>query len=360
MADKRFFLAAGPFSLGRLLFEVGLGDDVGDQAHDMGQRFTGVAALDAAGPDQISFFHNRQYGQALARTGAGAVLIHAREAHRVPENSLAVIVADPYRAFGQLASLFHPVHTERGQTSVHPTAFVDPSAMLDPGVHIGPFACIGERVSVGAGSVVGGHCLIEAGVEMGENCVLEGHCTLSHALIGHGVYVKSGARIGQGGFGWALDHSSQLDHQRIPQLGRVVIGDHVEIGANTTIDRGAGPDTVIGPGTVIDNQCQIAHNVRMGRGCVVAGHSAIAGSATLEDGVLIGGCCAVLGHLTVGAGTQVHAKSSVTKSCPAGSVLRGVPARDHRLYLREEAAQRLKDRKGAQDALDKERHQTYG
>jgi len=349
LTDSRFFKTAGPFTLGRLLLALGLDERWEEKVYPVGQTFTGVAALDMAEPDQLSFYHNRRYWDAMAQTRAGAVLVQADDVAAVPKSAIALVVPDPYRAYGQIASLFHPVHSPRGQTRVHPSAVVHDSATLGPGVVIGPFVSVGEGVSIGAGSVIGGHCLIETGVVIGEDCSLEGHCTVSHALIGNGVYIKAGARIGQGGFGWAMDHSPALQHQRIPQLGRVLIGDQVEIGANTAIDRGAGPDTVIGSGSVIDNHCQIAHNVRMGRGCVIAGHTAIAGTALLEDGVLIGGCCAVLGHLTLGAGSQVHACSSVTKSCPAGSILRGVPARDHRLYLREEATKRRKDRQGGND-----------
>ena len=349
MTDPRFFHAAGPFTLGRLLFELGLAGQDQSAGHPADQLFTDVAPLDRAGPSHLSFFHNRNYRAALSETRAGAVLIHADEAHRVPDGCAALIVDDPYRAFGQMAALFHPVEQRSEATEIHPTAHVDPTAQLGAGVCVGAFASVGAGAVIGAGSIIGAHCVVGDSVVMGERCVLEGHCTVSHALIGNRAFLKPGARIGQGGFGWALDTRS-LKHQRIPQLGRVIIGDDVEIGANTTVDRGAGPDTVLGDGTVIDNQCQIAHNVRLGRGCVIVAGCAIAGSVIIEDGVLMAGCCAVAGHVTIGAGSQIQGSSTVTKSCPAGSILRGVPARDYRLYLREEATLRRSARKGAQDA----------
>lgn len=351
MTDPRFFQTAGPFTLGRLLFELGLAEQDLDSGDSADRTFADVAPLSEAGPTEVSFFHNRKYRTALGQTKAGAVLVSESEAHHVPAGCTALVVADPYRAFGQIAALFHPVRQVSETTEIHPTAHVDPSARLGLGVRVGAFVSIGANVSIGAGSVIGAHCVIGDGVVVGTHCVFEGHCTVSHALIGDRAFLKPGARIGQGGFGWALDPQA-LQHQRIPQLGRVLMGDDVEIGANTTVDRGAGPDTVVGNGTVIDNQCQIAHNVRLGLGCVVVAGSSIAGSATLEDGVLIGGCCGVLGHVTIGAGSQIQASSTVTKSCPAGSILRGVPARDYRLYLREEATLRRTVRKGAKDVQD--------
>lgn len=349
MTDPRFFRTAGPFTLGRLLFELGLEERGGSGVHSADQAFVDVAPLSEAGPSHLSFFHNRKYLSALTQTKAGAVLVSEAEAYQVPEGCARLIVADPYRAYGQIAALFHPVRKGSERTEIHPTAHVDPSAQLGAGVRVGAFSFIGANASIGAGSLIGAHCVISEGVIVGDQCVFEGHCTVSHALIGDRSYLKPGARIGQGGFGWALDPHTHR-HQRIPQLGRVVLGDDVEIGANTSVDRGTGPDTVVGNGTVIDNQCQIAHNVRLGRGCVVVAGSSIAGSAILEDGVLIGGCSGVLGHVTIGAGSQIQASSSVTKSCPAGSILRGVPARDYRLYLREEATLRRSARKRAHDA----------
>ena len=349
LTDPRFFQTAGPFTLGRLLFELGLEERDRIDGHSADKTFIDVAALSEAGPSHLSFFHNRKYLSALTKTKAGAVLVSEAEAHHVPEGCARLIVTDPYRAYGQMAALFHPVWQGSDTTEIHPTAHVDPSAQIGAGVRVGAFSSIGANASVGAGSLIGAHCVIGEGVVVGECCVFEGHCTVSHALIGDRVHLKPGARIGQGGFGWALDLQA-LQHQRIPQLGRVVLGDDVELGANTTVDRGAGPDTVVGRGTVIDNQCQIAHNVRLGRGCVVVAGSSIAGSAILEDGVLVGGCSGVLGHVTIGAGSQIQASSSVTKSCPAGSILRGVPARDYRLYLREEATLRRSARARAQDA----------
>ena len=350
MADPRYFKTAGPFGLGRLLFALGLepadaGIDAGASALSAA-RFTGVAPLSEAQPDQISFLHNPKYRAALRETEAGAVLVTEAEANAVPEGVTALIVDDPYRAFAQVAALFHPRPPRPAETVIHSTAVVAETAAIGAGVTIGAFVEIGDGAEIGAGSVIEAHSVIGTGVVLGEDCDVETHCSVSHALIGKGVHLKPGVRVGQGGFGWALS-GSDGQHLPVPQLGRVIIGDRVEIGANTAVDRGAGPDTRIEDGTIIDNLCQIAHNVQIGPGCAIAGHTAIGGSAQLEAGVLVGGGCLIFGHLTVGGGSQIHAGSHVTKSCPAGSTLRGVPARDYRLYLREEATLRRMARKRA-------------
>lgn len=341
MTDPQFFHTAGPFSLGKVLAHLGLDLDASATLPDPNLLLSDVAPLSEAAPQHLSFYHNPVYASALKTTKAGAVLVAAEALPLVPAGTAAIAVADPYRSYGQIAALFHPTQVA-AQTVIDPSARVAEDAKLGEGVVIGAFNSIGEGAKIGAGTVIEAQVSVGPGVVLGRACHVGAGVSLSHAVIGDRVHFKPGARIGQSGFGWALNHSGADDglHQRIPQLGRVMIGDDVEIGANATVDRGSGPDTTIGAGTVLDNHCLIAHNVQIGRRCVMAGFSGVAGSGILEDDVIVGARVSILGHLRVGAKTIVMAGSQVTKSFPAGLRLSGVPAQEHRQYLREQATLR--------------------
>ena len=341
MTDPQFFQTAGPFSLGKVLAHLGLDLDASATLPDPNLLLSDVAPLSEAAPLHLSFYHNPAYASALKTTKAGAVLVPAEALPLVPAGTAAIAVADPYRSYGQIAALFHPTQVAV-QTVIDPSARVAEDAQLGEGVVIGAFTSIGEGAKIGAGTVIEAQVSVGPGVVLGRACHVGAGVSLSHAVIGDRVHFKPGARIGQSGFGWALNHSGADDglHQRILQLGRVMIGDDVEIGANATVDRGSGPDTTIGAGTVLDNHCLIAHNVQIGRRCVMAGFSGVAGSGILEDDVIVGARVSILGHLRVGAKTIVMAGSQVTKSFPAGLRLSGVPAQEHRQYLREQATLR--------------------
>jgi len=341
LTDPQFFQTAGPFSLGKVLAHLGLDLDASATLPDPNLLLSDVAPLSEAAPLHLSFYHNPAYASALKTTKAGAVLVPAEALPLVPAGTAAIAVADPYRSYGQIAALFHPTQVAV-QTVIDPSARVAEDAQLGEGVVIGAFTSIGEGAKIGAGTVIEAQVSVGPGVVLGRACHVGAGVSLSHAVIGDRVHFKPGARIGQSGFGWALNHSGADDglHQRILQLGRVMIGDDVEIGANATVDRGSGPDTTIGAGTVLDNHCLIAHNVQIGRRCVMAGFSGVAGSGILEDDVIVGARVSILGHLRVGAKTIVMAGSQVTKSFPAGLRLSGVPAQEHRQYLREQATLR--------------------
>lgn len=318
MADARFFPLAGPFPLARLaeIAEAQLSDGAFAD-----RLFVDVAALDEAGPEHVSFLENRRYLPALAATRAGACLIHPSLAERAPPGTALLLAKEPYRGYARIAAAFHPDLPPAG--GIHARAVVDPTALLEPGVVVEAGAVIGARARLGARVWIGPNAVIGDAVEIGADSRVGAGASVSHALVGKRVRIYPGARIGQDGFGFAM---SPAGHLKVPQLGRVLIGDDVEVGANSTVDRGSASDTVIGDGTLIDNLVQIGHNVRVGRGCVIVAQVGIAGSARLDDFVVVGGQVGIAGHLRIGAGARIAAQSGVHRDVPAGSELGGTPA----------------------------------
>jgi UDP-3-O-[3-hydroxymyristoyl] glucosamine N-acyltransferase len=294
---------------------------------------TGVAPLQSAGPDQVSFLDNRKYVQALDATRAGAVIVHPDMAARVPAGSAAIVTAEPYLGWARVAALFHPLPPARPGN--HPSAVVDPAARVDPSAEIGPLAVvlagaqIGPRCRIGPGAVIG------EGVVLGADCRIGAHASISHALLGARVAIYPGARIGQDGFGFA---TSATGFVSVPQLGRVVIEDDVEIGANTAIDRGSVQDTVIGAGSRLDNLVMIGHNVRLGRCCVIVSQAGISGSTVLEDFVQVAGQAGLTGHLRIGRKARVGAQCGVMADVPAGADVLGSPAYPVREFFRQVVA----------------------
>jgi UDP-3-O-[3-hydroxymyristoyl] glucosamine N-acyltransferase len=330
MADPRFFARQGPFSIGELARMV---DAELNGGADAALMIRDVAALDAAGPDDLSFLDNPRYAEAFAASRAGACVAHPRFAPRAPAGMVLILTPAPYMAYARIARAFYPPPLP--VPGIAPTAFVDPSAMLGEGCRIDSGAVIGARSEIGTGSWIGANAVIGEAVRLGKGCIVGASASISHALIGERVMIYAGARVGQDGFGFASDRSG---HTRVPQLGRVIVGDDVEIGANTTVDRGAGPDTVIGAGCMIDNLVQIGHNVQMGRGCVIVSQVGISGSTRLGDFVVIGGQTGLAGHLSIGSGVRIAAKSGVHTNIPAGTDIGGAPAVPVREWRRQLAA----------------------
>lgn len=327
MADPRFFTVAGPFKLDELASIAGA--SLVDPAAG-GRVFKDVAPLDQAGPEDITFLDNRRYLGAFSASRAGACVTEAANAERAPAG-MALLLSDvPYMAFAKVARAFYPAPPlEAGIAS---GATIDPTATLGPGCRVDAGAVIGRNASLGAGCHIGANAVIGEAVTLGDGCIVGACASISHSILGNRVYIYPGARIGQDGFGFA---SAPTGHLRIPQLGRVVIHDDVEIGANTTIDRGAGPDTVIGAGCMIDNLVQIGHNVQMGKGCVIVSQVGISGSTKLGDFVVIGGQAGLAGHLNIGSGVRMAARSGVNHHIPAGIEVGGAPAVPVREWRRQ-------------------------
>ncbi len=333
MSEPQFFQRSDPFSLSALAQLVN-GTVVGDDlASD--RLFHNVAALDLAGAQDVSFFESRKYLDHFTSTRAGACLIAARDQTYLPASTIGIVVRRPSTAFSTLIAAFypnaaHPVGVYNS-SDISPQAHLHESARLEPNVIVEPGAVIGAGASIGAGTVIAATAVIGAGVTIGRECYIGSGAVVRYAHLGKGVIVHPGAKIGQDGFGYI---SSARGHEKVPQIGRVIIQDKVEIGANTTIDRGAVRDTMIGEGTKIDNQVQIGHNVQIGRHCMIVGQVGISGSSVLGDFVAIAGQAGISGHVTIGAGAQIAGGSAVRDDVPAGQKWIGYPAQPVRLWMR--------------------------
>lgn len=339
MADPRFFRKAGPFTLLELAAIAGA--QISSES-DGNQSVSDVAPLSTATSADISFLDNKKYTGEFATSDAGACIIRPDVAVHAP-NGMGLLISDqPYHGYARIAAAFYP-ETKKG-AEIHPSAYVSETAVIGENVSIGANATVLDDVLIGDGTEIGAGTTICEGVKIGENCRVFSNVTLQCCIVGNRTILHPGVRIGQDGFGFAMGASG---HLKVPQLGRVIVGDDVEIGANTTVDRGTGPDTVIGPGCKIDNLVQLGHNVQLGAGCIVVAQVGISGSTQLGNFVVLGGQVGVAGHLTIGDGSQVAAQSGVTRSTGPGSKIGGTPAQPMNDWLRGVAVlQRLTKGKG--------------
>jgi UDP-3-O-[3-hydroxymyristoyl] glucosamine N-acyltransferase len=317
MADPRFFSNAGPFPLQALADKVGAtlhGCDGSIQIHD-------VAPIDTAAEKTVTFLTNPKYFSHLKESNAAACIIDPTLAKKSEATVPLLITQNPHYAYAVIARMFYPEHQPEAFTA--PTASIAPSASIGKNCRIEHGAVIEENVRLGDECVIGANSVIRKGCTIGDRAYIHNNVSISYAELGTDVIIHNGARIGQDGFGFA---THQGKHVLIPQLGRVIIGNGVNIGANTTIDRGAGPDTVIGDGTQIDNLVQLGHNVRIGKGCVIVAQVGIAGSTRVDDYVVIGGQVGIAGHLHIGSGVQIAAQSGIINNVTPGEKLAGTPA----------------------------------
>ncbi len=329
MADRRFFHCEGPLTAGAIAELVG-----GQCSGDSQATYEDIASLEVATASMVSFFTNPRLADQLAASQAGAILINEKNAALCPPSINAIVCADPYRAMAQVAQALYsmaatarPVAGElQNGDAVHADAIIGENVHISLGAVIGPQAEIGDGTIIGAGAVIG------HGVVIGRDCVIGPNTNLSYCLMGNRVIVHAGAVIGSDGFGFAPGEK----HLKIPQLGRVIVQDDVEIGANTTLDRGALNDTLVGEGTKLDNLVHLAHNVEVGRHCFFAAGVGISGGTKIGDYVQMGGHAGAVGHVEIGSHSLIGGKAMVTKSLPPHSDVSGMPARNRNELYRDQ------------------------
>lgn len=282
---------------------------------------TGIAPLNAALDHDVSFLHNAKYVHDLQNTKAGLVIVHPNFKDHVPNGTFIIESQEPYRDFGKVMNLFYPKPQSTGiisnKADIHPTAIIGHNVQIDA------FSAIKAGVKIGENTIIKSHTSLGENVEVGANSYIEENVTLSHCFIGNFANIKTGARIGQAGFGFHMDTKGHFD---IQQLGCVRIGDDVQIGSNTTIDRGSQSDTIIGNYVRIDNQVQIAHNVEIGDASVIVAQVGIAGSTKLGQFVVVAGQVGIAGHLKIGNFVKIAGGSRIIRNLEEGATVAGSPA----------------------------------
>lgn len=323
-------MTTASISVGELA-KVVHGEVEGDEA----LMIRGAAGLEDASDHDVSFFHNLKYGDLLRETKAGAVIIPQKTNGTVlPSGKTLIRVTNPLLAFSQVLALFDRERV-RHPEGIHPQAIIDPSVQVARGVAIGAHTVIERGASIGAGTIIYPGCYVGQGSRIGEKCLIYANVVLyEQTLVGSQVIIHSGAVLGSDGYGFVTVEGR---HQKIPQVGQVVIGDHVEIGANVTIDRATTGQTSVGAGTKIDNLVHIAHNVRIGRDCLIVAQVGISGSTRIGNRVTLAGQVGIIGHLTIGDGAVIAAQSGIMNDVAPGEVLFGSPARPHREAMKLQA-----------------------
>lgn len=345
MTEENFFSRPTAMSLSDLLGLISVSIQREGVLENM---ISDVAPLDRATGSDLSFFDNPKYRDQLVLTQAGFCLVAKRFVDLVPSHTIALVSTQPYADFARVAAHFYPQSMELGSafatSGISPSALIHPDAKIEAGVTIDPGVVIGPHAQIGSGTSIAANTVIGPKVRIGRNCQIGPNCSIGHSLIGNHVTLHGGVRIGQDGFGFAIGRTS---HLKVPQLGRVILQDHVDLGANVCIDRGTVRDTVIGEGTKIDNLGQIGHNVVIGRHCLIAGQVGIAGSTVLEDFVIVGGKVGFNGHIKIGTGAQIAGGSNVADNIEPLARVGGTPARPVKEWFRQIALleRLIKDKK---------------
>ena len=318
MADSKFYQTSEKLTLDQIakLCDLKLPKNI-----DKKRIFIDISSLDTADKNHVSFLNNNNYIDKFKSSNAGACFFRKGFLKFAPKKMVPLVTDDPYHLFAIIANAFYP--PKKITSGLHPRAHIESTLKFDKTVQIGPGTVISGNVQIGHNTQIGANTVILSGVTIGKNNYIGPNCTIGYSNLGSNVKIHNGVRIGQDGFGFAMNRSG---HLKIPQLGRVLISDNVEIGANTTIDRGTGPDTIISEGTKIDNLVQIAHNVKIGKNCIIVAQTGIAGSTTIGNNVIIGGQVGITGHLIIGDNVKIAAKSGIMKNIDNNKTVGGVPA----------------------------------
>lgn len=350
MADPIFYESLSNVTIGRI---ADLTNGVLVDSSLANRPISRLASLNDAGPDALVFVESRKSALDLSGLNAACVLCTEEVRPSIPKNVAIIVTRHPQQAFAAIGRALYPnavnAHLWSGQTGISSHAIVHETAEIEDGVTIEPGAIIGSHVSIGSGTVIGANVVIGNGCKIGRDCYVAPGSSVQYAFLGNRVLLHPGVRIGQDGFGY-VPGKAGLD--KMPQLGRVIIQDNVEIGANTTVDRGALADTVIGEGTKIDNLVQIAHNVQIGRHCVIAAQCGISGSVILGDMTRLGGSVGIKDHVTIGASVEIAAASGVMNDIPDGERWAGAPAQPFKQWFREIASVRAMTRTKKESSSD--------
>ncbi len=327
MIDKRFYNVKDNVTLAQV---AEVTSAILTDASKAAEKIKDIATMSNAGADDICFFYDRKGRDKAAVLKAKACLTTEDLQQFLPENVIVLISEDPKVAFIKLNEFMYSEKTLL--SGIDASAKIAATATIGDNCYIGANVVVADNVEIGTNCIIEPNVVISAGCKIGDNCRIGNNASIAYSIIGDNCYIYTGARIGQDGFGFQLINGQ---HHRIPQLGRVIIGNDVEVGANTCIDRGALDDTVIGDGTRIDNLVQIAHNDKLGRGCVIVSQVGIAGSCTLGDYVVLGGQVGLADHLNIGSGAQVAAQSGAMRDIDAGAVMMGSPCVPFKDYMRQ-------------------------
>lgn len=329
MVDTTFFKNNGPFTLAQIAEACGA--ELRDTTKAT-ETINDIATMDKAGQGEICFFYDKKAKAKAAKIKAAACVTTQEMEALIPAGVVVLVSTNPKISFLKLNQTFYSEFAPRAD--IARTAKIAPSAKIGQNTFIGENVVIEDDVEIGENCVIEHNVVISRSCKIGNNCRIGTNAQIAYCLMGNDCYIYSGVRIGLDGFGFMVINGK---HQRIPQVGRVIIGNDVEVGANSCIDRGAMDDTVIGDGCRIDNLVQIAHNDKLGRGCVIVAQTGIAGSCTFGDYVVCGGQSGFADHLNVGSGAQIGAQSGLMRDVEPGTTVMGYPAVPIKDFMRQTA-----------------------